>query len=725
MQSERSRPAPEVTVLNVQKAKPQPTEKVIKRGGLTNAASVTKLNIPKAKEIFGQALGIPFTQAITKRGDDSSTSDRGLSERADRERDQREKEREVTLSEETYIKFTVDKHTLKKFIVHSKEEIDCAGKIDNAMHLRDKYINFERSSFYKEGDLITLKPLTKEPVFNYGKEDIELLPALTNIVLKYAKGVFIPYINDQPLSKYVKVDEYYKDYKQLDSWVHNAAMRQFCHKRLEILSEKFKMYRLFNHDTEKKELTKKMHRDFYNVRKVDNHIHLAAAMSVQRFLRFIEKKYVEEGETQVLAEKKTGNPLTLKEVFQHMNCEPYNLNVDTLDVQADSNTFQRFDHFNSKYNPFGESTLRSVFLSFNNLIGGRFFAEMAKEVLKDLEDSKHQFAEWRISIYGSSPKDAPKVAEWVYDHKVHSHHLRWLIQIPRLYASYKASGQIKSFGEMIKNIFQPLFEITINPNKNKKLYLFLLQVVGFDSVDDESAYETAPTIEDFMTSPDDWAKEESPPYALWNYYIYVNVMTLNALRKERGLNTFEFRPHCGEAGDLGHLTSSFLVANGINHGIRVRESPVLEYLYYMKQVAMSVSPISNHKLFVKYKNNPFPILFERGLNVTLSTDDPLILHLTNDPLLEEYAVAAEAWDFSTTDLCEIARNSVLQSGFEDVVKKHWLGEDFRSPQHANNITKSNVPNARYNFRQDTMQQEKKLLSSMLKKGNEDSLANLP
>lgn len=48
--------------------------------------------------------------------------------------------------------------------------------------------------------------------------------------------------------------------------------------------------------------------------------------------------------------------------------------------------------------------------------------------------------------------------------------------------------------------------------------------------------------------------------------------------------------------------------------------------------------------------------------MSLSTDDPLQFHLTETPLLEEYAIAAQRWHFSQTDLSEIARYSVLQSG---------------------------------------------------------------
>ena len=41
----------------------------------------------------------------------------------------------------------------------------------------------------------------------------------------------------------------------------------------------------------------------------------------------------------------------------------------------------------------------------------------------------------------------------------------------------------------------------------------------------------------------------------------------------------------------------------------------------------------------------------------------LQIHLTKEPLVEEYSVAAQVWKLTATDLCEIARNSVIHSGF--------------------------------------------------------------
>ena len=89
-----------------------------------------------------------------------------------------------------------------------------------------------------------------------------------------------------------------------------------------------------------------------------------------------------------------------------------------------------------------------------------------------------------------------------------------------------------------------------------------------------------------------------------------------------------FRPHCGEAGDTEHLTSAFLTAHSISHGILLRKVPALQYLFYLKQIGIAMSPLSNNALFLTYERNPLPDFFKTGLNVSLSTDDPLQFHFT-------------------------------------------------------------------------------------------------
>jgi len=51
---------------------------------------------------------------------------------------------------------------------------------------------------------------------------------------------------------------------------------------------------------------------------------------------------------------------------------------------------------------------------------------------------------------------------------------------------------------------------------------------------------------------------------------------LHAHRESRGLNTFAFRPHAGEAGDVDHLASAFMLCENIAHGINLRKSPMLQ-----------------------------------------------------------------------------------------------------------------------------------------------------
>lgn len=173
---------------------------------------------------------------------------------------------------------------------------------------------------------------------------------------------------------------------------------------------------------------------------------------------------------------------------------------------------------------------------------------------------------------------------------------------------------------------------------------------------------------------------------------------LNCVRKAKGLNTFAFRPHAGETGDTMHLAATYMLATSINHGINLEHQVSLQYLYYLDQVGLSVSPLSNNFLFKKLRDNVFPKLFKRGLNVTLSTDDPLLFHMSDDALLEEYACSRATFDLSMTDISEIARNSILQSGFEDNFKKKWLGETYKRGITFCDEQKTHVPLIRAKFR---------------------------
>lgn len=70
----------------------------------------------------------------------------------------------------------------------------------------------------------------------------------------------------------------------------------------------------------------------------------------------------------------------------------------------------------------------------------------------------------------------------------------------------------------------------------------------------------------------------------------------------------------------GHLTGSPCLSPA--------QAPVLQYLYYLAQIGIAMSPLSNNSLFLSYHRNPLPEYLSRGLMVSLSTDDPLQFHFT-------------------------------------------------------------------------------------------------
>jgi AMP deaminase len=499
--------------------------------------------------------------------------------------------------------------------------------------------------------------------------------------------------------------DFYMDLEKIHDISSDGPAKSFAYRRLQYLEGRYNLYTLLNEYEEVAETKKVPHRDFYNVRKVDTHVHHSACMNQKHLLRFIKSKMKKCPDEIVLF--RDDKQLSLREVFESINLTAYDLSIDTLDMHAHTDSFHRFDKFNLKYNPIGQSRLRDIFLKTDNFIKGRYLADITREVISDLESSKYQMVEWRISIYGRNPQEWDKLAAWVLDNKILSPNVRWLIQVPRLYDMYKSSKMMDNFESVIRNVFQPLFEVTKDPTSHPKLHIFLNRVIGFDSVDDESKVERR-LYRKFPT-PKEWDSKQNPPYGYWIYFLFANITSLNAFRKRRGFNTFLLRPHCGEAGDTDHLAAALLCCHSISHGITLRKVPIFQYAFYLDQIGIAMSPLSNNALFLTYDRNPFVSYFRKGLNVSLSTDDPLQFAFTKEPLIEEYSVAAQIYKFSAVDMCELAKHSVDQSGFELSLKQRWLGRYCYLPGVlGNDVAKSNVPDVRESFRHETLKAEHSL-----------------
>ncbi|XP_029287422.1 AMP deaminase 2 isoform X1 [Cottoperca gobio] len=616
--------------------------------------------------------------------------------------------------------------------------VDAAKCVVKALFIREKYIKRSLQSFCKTTahvlqelgmkplDLADYDDIAETPVdadapvhppvsktHPYDK-DPKNMPTDTGHGCKMVDGVVHVYTKKTNMDKSTELDlpypdltEYIGDMNVMMALIINGPVKSFCYRRLQYLSSKFQMHILLNEMKELAAQKKVPHRDFYNIRKVDTHIHASSCMNQKHLLRFIKramKKYPEE-----IVHIERGRGQTLKEVFESMNLTAFDLSVDTLDMHADRNTFHRFDKFNAKYNPIGESILREIFIKTDNHIEGKYFAHIVKEVMYDLEESKYQNSELRLSIYGRSRDEWDKLAQWALKHRVYSDNVRWLIQVPRLFDVYRTKKQLANFQEMLENIFIPLFEVTINPRSHPELHLFLEHVVGFDSVDDESKPEHHIFNLD-SPLPANWSEEANPPYSYYLYYTYANMTVLNHLRRRRGFHTFVLRPHCGEAGPIHHLVSGYVLSENISHGLLLRKAPVLQYLYYLAQIGIAMSPLSNNSLFLSYHRNPLPEYLSRGLMVSLSTDDPLQFHFTKEPLMEEYSIATQVWKLSSCDMCELSRNSVLMSGFSHKAKSYWLGPNYSEEGPvSNDIRRTNVPDIRVAYRSETLSEELQLV----------------
>jgi adenosine deaminase len=99
-------------------------------------------------------------------------------------------------------------------------------------------------------------------------------------------------------------------------------------------------------------------------------------------------------------------------------------------------------------------------------------------------------------------------------------------------------------------------------------------------------------------------------------------------------------------------------ANRIGHGTRLIEDPDLTQYVNDRRIALEVCLTSNvqTKVAESYATHPFREYFDRGLNVTLNTDNRLMSATT---LTDEYVYAAEHLGFTIDELAGVALN-----GFE-------------------------------------------------------------
>ena len=135
-----------------------------------------------------------------------------------------------------------------------------------------------------------------------------------------------------PMVKVPTLREFYIDMDHVQNVSSDGPTKSFAFRQLDILEGRFHLYFLVSSYQETADCKKVPHRDFYNVRKVDTHVHHSACMNQKHLLRFIKSKMKKSPDEVVMF--RDNKELTLKEVFESINLTAYDLSIDTLDMHV-------------------------------------------------------------------------------------------------------------------------------------------------------------------------------------------------------------------------------------------------------------------------------------------------------------------------------------------------------------------------------------------------------
>jgi adenosine deaminase len=131
--------------------------------------------------------------------------------------------------------------------------------------------------------------------------------------------------------------------------------------------------------------------------------------------------------------------------------------------------------------------------------------------------------------------------------------------------------------------------------------------------------------------------------------------------------------HAGEEGPPEFIREALDVLHvlRIDHGVRCLEDDALVERLVAEQVPLTVCPLSNVKLrvFDDLADHPIRRMLERGLNVSINSDDPAYF---GGYIGENYAETAAALAMDGDQMRQIARNSFLASFLDDAERRPHL-----------------------------------------------------
>jgi adenosine deaminase len=130
--------------------------------------------------------------------------------------------------------------------------------------------------------------------------------------------------------------------------------------------------------------------------------------------------------------------------------------------------------------------------------------------------------------------------------------------------------------------------------------------------------------------------------------------------------------HAGEHAGADSVREALtLPVSRLSHGVRAIENPSVVEEIAARGIVLEVCPTSNVAtgVFASYDEHPLRILYERGVKVTLGSDDPPYFAAS---IGGEYAVAHERFGFEEGELEEMTRTAVEASFAEVAVRRALL-----------------------------------------------------
>ena len=132
-----------------------------------------------------------------------------------------------------------------------------------------------------------------------------------------------------------------------------------------------------------------------------------------------------------------------------------------------------------------------------------------------------------------------------------------------------------------------------------------------------------------------------------------------------------FTIHAGEADGIDSILSAIKFnAKRIGHGVRCIEDDKVINLIKEKNITLEICPTSNVDTNIcEYKNHPIKRLFDKGVLVTINTDNRTVSNIT---LTLEYEKLSKYFGFKIEDFKKMNINAIKASFLSNVEKEKLI-----------------------------------------------------